>query len=225
MRETLEAKAVAPRPVERMVRGVVGLLMAGTVSLGAATVSAQPRVTLPNLSADALAGLVGGDVQVDVNVDGPTIRADIVGVVNATPERVFAVIRDFAGQENWVPDLYDASVVESSGNVVVGEGNTRLPWPLSDRQWRLRIVSSEETLEGRPAMIARWTLVPNFGNMVQNEGYWLVMPMADDPSRSLVRYRFVANAGISAPDGVERRATRRMLPGILEGLRRQAGAR
>lgn len=208
-----------------MVRGVVGLLVAGTLSLGAATVLAQPRVTLPNLSADALAGLVGGDVQVEVNVDGPTIRADIVGVVNATPERVFAVIRDFAGQENWVPDLYDASVVESSGNVVVGEGNTRLPWPLSDRQWRLRIVSSEETLEGRPAMIARWTLVPNFGNMVQNEGYWLVMPMVDDPSRSLVRYRFVANAGISAPDGVERRATRRMLPGILEGLRRQAGAR
>jgi hypothetical protein len=61
--------------------------------------------------------------------------------------------------------------------------------------------------------------------MVLNEGYWLVVPMADDPTRSLVRYRFAANAGISAPDGIERRATRRMLPGIFEGLRRQVGAR
>lgn len=225
MRDISGELQVAQRLRDGIVRGVSGLLVASALVVTTATVSAQPRVSLPELSTEELAELIGGDVQVDVRVDGPTIRADIVGVVDAAPARVFAVIRDFAGQENWVPDLYDASVVESSGNVVVGEGNTRLPWPLSDRQWRLRIVSSEETLEGQPALVARWTLVPDFGNMVQNEGYWLVLPVADDPSRSLVRYRFVANAGISAPDGVERRATRRMLPGIIEGLRRQAGAR
>lgn len=185
---------------------------------------AQLAVRAPSLSSDELAELAQGEVIVEVEVDGAVIDGTIVGVVDGAPADVFAVISDFANQDAWIPDMYDAEVISTSGGSVVGSGKTDTPWPIEDRVFQLEIENGPATSFGEQAFSSVWTMVEGVGNMVSNDGFWLVMPFDGDPARTLVSYRFVANAGVSAPDGMERSATQRMLPGFITGLRERLDA-
>jgi hypothetical protein len=55
--------------------------------------------------------------------------------------------------------------------------------------------------------------------MIENDGYWLICPWAPDPSRSVVRFVFLADAGISVPDFIERSVTAQMVPQFIRNLR------
>jgi hypothetical protein len=196
-------------------------LLVGLVPLGA---HGQISVTAPNLDADELAELGAGEVIVDVDVDGNEVSGTIIGVVDGPVDAVFEIIADFADQDSWIPDMYDAEVVQSGSDVTICAGKTDLPWPLADREYQLEVRNGPSPSHGEQAYSSRWTMVEGIGNMVTNDGFWLVTPFNGDVSRTLVSYRFVADSGIAAPDGMEQSATRRMLPGFITGLRERYDA-
>lgn len=191
-------------------------LVAALLTLPAVAL-AQPRVHDPSPSTSQTADLNDGEILVRANVDGTVTTGHIMAVVEAPADEVWAIVSDFANQDRWVPDMYDATVVSASGGTEVVSAKTNLPWPLADREYTLNVTDAEQAVGGVDSYVSSWTYAG--GNMNENRGYWLVQPWQGSESETLVVYEFEADTGIRAPDGIERNATRRMLPGILQGLR------
>lgn len=182
---------------------------------------AQVTVRYPTQLESHQAELQNGEIIVDVNVDGTLVHSDTLALIDAPAESIFRVVADFAGQANWVPDLTEARVISGSGERIVGQGTTDLAWPLTDRTWQINIYNRAQTFDGNSCFVSSWDYVPGSGDMIENDGYWLICPWAPDPSRSLVRYVFAADAGVSAPDFIERSVTANMVPNFINNLRQQ----
>jgi uncharacterized protein YndB with AHSA1/START domain len=197
------------------------VVLACVLSWGGTAALAQPSVRVPPTSGAEYDRLQSGEILVDARVDGRTMHGTVTAVVDATPARVWAVVTDFAAQDRWVPDMADAHVVRSEGQYVIGQAVTEMPFPLRNRTWQIRIHSREERVGGTDAYVSSWTYVEGSGEMLEHQGYWLVMPLPSDAARSLVRYQFIVNPDVAAPDGMVRRSMRRTLPGVLQGLRRR----
>lgn len=196
------------------------LILAAMLSLPAAIAAAQTTPVMPTISDSLRSELESGDIDVNVTVDGQTINGRVTAIIDADPASVWEVVSDFVGQERWVPDFQNARVVSGSGARFVAYAETDLPWPLTTRTWQVSLHNRETTVGGQECFVSSWTYVEGSGNMVDQTGFWIVTQYQDDPSRTLVHYRFRADAGISAPDFIERNTTRNLLPDIIAGLRR-----
>lgn len=197
---------------------VVGLL--GAIDAGAQMVPAAP-----SLGNDESAALEAGEVLVDVDADGPIVEGLVMGVVDASTDEVWEVIADFGGQDQWIPDVYDTSVIRTEGDAQIVAGNTDAPFPISDRVWQIRMVAEESSIGGVASHVARWTEVPDVGNMPLNQGYWIVQPFEGSADRTLVVYHVRVDSGIPVPDAIESNATRRMFPGFIHNLRERVQRR
>ena len=181
--------------------------------------SAQLTVQYPSALESHFDELSNGGVIVEVVVDGTLVQSDTLALVDAPTDAVFGVVADFAGQVHWVPDLMEARVISGTGQHLIGEGTTNLTWPFSDRSWQIDIFNRPETLNGQLCYASSWNYIPGSGDMVENDGYWLICPWIPDPTRSLVRYVFAADAGVAVPDFIERRVTAQMSPQFIHNLR------
>jgi carbon monoxide dehydrogenase subunit G len=195
------------------------LLLAVLLLVPSAFAAAQTTPVLPTITDAERPDLEAGEIRVRVSVDGQTINGRVTAVIDADPESVWSVVSDFVGQERWVPDFQNARIVSGSGARFVAEAETDLPWPLTTRTWQVALHNREATVGGEECYVSSWTYVEGSGNMVDQTGFWIVTQYEDDPQRTLVHYRFRADAGISAPDFIERNTTRSLLPEIVEGLR------
>lgn len=188
-------------------------------SLLPATLWAQMTPRVPELDSEEVASLDAGEILVEAGASGSIVTGYVIGVVDSPLDEVWSVVRDFEGQSDWIPDMYGSRVVERNGNIVVGEGATSVPFPLTDRRWQIRIRHSEDVVDGVETRVATWEDVPDYGNMNDNDGYWLLQPFQGSADRTLVAYRVRVDAGISVPDGIERSVQRRLYPGFIRGLR------
>lgn len=190
-------------------------------AMSAGPASAQLVVQYPLDLASRVDELSDGGVIVEVVVDGTLVHSDTLALVDAPPAAVFAVVSDFAGQLQWAPNLTEARVISGNGQHLVGEGTTDLAWPFSDRSWQIAIFNRPETFDGESCYASSWDYIPGSGDMIENDGYFLICPWEPDPSRSLVRYVFLADAGVSVPDFIERSVTAQMSPQFIRSLRRR----
>lgn len=185
-------------------------------SMLAAALGATPVPALPRMTEATWVGLRAGEVEVAATADGSAIGADVLAWFDAPPERLWERILDFESQDDWVPDLTQARVVGREGEVAICAGVTPVPWPISDRTWAIRVHNRATTLDDQPVWLSTWTLQPDSGNMVANDGYWLLLP---HEGGTLVRYVFRADAGLSVPDFLEQAVTRRSMPKMIAALR------
>lgn len=99
-----------------------------------------------------------------------------------------------------------------------------LPWPLTNRSFRIRDTNVTKTVGGETHYHNGWTYVPNSGNIVDTTGFFYVTPFKGDPNRSLVRIVIKADFGIPVPDFVLNWGSRRMFPRIIAAIRRASPA-
>lgn len=202
-----------------MPESMKSLLVAGFFLVVPTAASAQLAPRVPDLDDTERSEVDAGEILVEARVEGSVSNVYVVGVVDHAVEDVWDVVSDFAGQSNWIPDMYGARVVARDGEVVVGEGATSVPFPFTDRQWQIRIREREDVIDGVPTYISMWEDVPGVGNMNDNDGYWLLQPFEGAADRTLVAYRVRVDSGITAPDNIERSVQRRLFPGFIRGLR------
>lgn len=193
--------------------------------MAVAPAGAQLMPSAPQLGSDDTAALESGDVLVDVDANGRIVEGLVMGVVEATPDEVWDVVSDFGGQDQWIPDVYDTAVIRTDGDAQIVSGNTDAPFPISDRVWQIRMVAEESSIGGVDSHVARWTEVPDVGNMPSNQGYWIVQPFEGSTDRTLVVYHVRVDSGIPVPDAIESSATRRMFPGFIHNLRERVQRR
>ena len=142
------------------------------------------------------------------------------GVIDAKPERVFAIIADVNRYREFIKRVVDSRVVRDAGKSYDFFYKIDMPWPLSDHWFITRNVHRID--EQRRVYRRSWKLVR--GSFHRNEGYWQVEPWPGD--RTLVTYSVVLQPRSAIPQFVINYVTEKSLPRSIENLRdRERGLR
>lgn len=161
------------------------------------------------------ARLANGEILIATqNVAGSDVpKAVVTGVINAPPERIWAIVSDCDRYEGRLPRIRAAREVERSGNTVVCEVTVALPFPISDLTARTRATHTAGPREWR----REWTLIE--GDYQRNDGSWVLTPFQGDSNRTLVVYTVHAEPNNRVPQRLRNRAQESSLPDVIETLR------
>jgi uncharacterized protein YndB with AHSA1/START domain len=196
---------------------VISLLL---VSLSAPAFAQQERPSAPRLSDSRIERLEEGEVITDVETDGQNNRAEVVCLIEAQPDEVWAVVMDYDRYESWFPDQIEAEV-RVSGDPRTLYGETRVP-VFRNRTYVFEDSAYERTVDGETVYVNTWEYVADSGNMDSSTGFWWVEPYDDE--RTLVRMVVHADLGMALPQAIINWGTRRILPGIAAGIQEQCDA-
>ena len=184
---------------------------------------AQTDPAIPSLSNDQVTRLNNGEIVLDV-VPGAVPVGDAMGVVDYTPEQVFNVVSDFDKHGEFMSDLALAEVTGTDGDALFCHGITDTPWPMDDREWIIRAGGGPTEVDGVNVYLVAWTYVPDSGNLVDTNGYWLAMPWGADGTQTLLRYRIQVDLGTWLPDFLLSWSTENFLPWKVIDIRNRLDA-
>ena len=182
--------------------------------------AAQPVPEVPTLSADQIDELNEGGILVDV-VNGEVPVGDAIGVIDASQDQVRAILFDLDRFADYMPDVVESETLGRDGEAYLFRAVIDTPWPMSQREFTVRIWVSEGDEEGDLQHVGTWDYVPDSGNLVDIEGFILLLPWGDDGARTLLRYHLSVDLGTWVPDFLIAWATENMLPGMVHNIRGQ----
>jgi len=184
-------------------------LVLGQTPAGAADLL-DPQLVAPSRPVDLL-----GAPRTQVSSDDGTLRAELLGVVQAPAGELWPALGLFGSQHAWVPYMRGAEVTGIDDGTATCAGQVNLPWPLKDRAFRVHMtaVSVGDRFE------ARWSYVPGSGDLDDTFGVWTLQPAG--PELTLVRLVAVAKLDQGVPGPLLRWAERRALPRMLDALESQ----
>ncbi len=203
---------------------VVSVAAFGVASLSFGLVGAQEMPGPRELSEEQEVALLEGDPIAEVTRNGQNNRAELVAIIDAPPGDVWEVVIAYDRYEGWFPDQIVADIIERDDGTGVLYGETRVP-VLRNRTYRLTEVRRSEVIDGETVFIDEWEYVPDSGNLDSSTGFWYITPYGDSGEQTLVRMVVSADLGIWLPQTLINWGTRRMLPGIAEGIQEQVDAR
>jgi carbon monoxide dehydrogenase subunit G len=151
---------------------------------------------------------------IEVEVGRPA-HGSMVGVVDVPIEEVFAIVMDCESTGEWFPDLDDTRLVAADRCA----GRTDLPWPIADRTWEIDLASDGV---GTSTWEASFAYVAGSGNLAAMHGRYLLE--ATDDGRTRVTYEAWIDLGFWIPEPLVSWATKRVLPGVLEGIEQEAAS-
>ena len=196
------------------------LLSTVVVLLSVRPALGQHAPSIPSLSNDQISRLNQGEILIDV-IPGEVPVGDVLGVIDAPPEALHAIIADVSRHDEIFADTSLSEVVGQDGEYLLQHGITDTPWPMADREWTLRAWSGPMEVEGLAVLVSTWEYVPDSGNIVDTEGYYLLIPWGDDGSKTLLRYHIMVDLGTWLPDFLLEWSTENMLPDQVRALRAQ----
>ena len=142
-------------------------------------------------------------------------RTRMVGLIQAPPEKVWAIIQDCNRYAQTMPRTLESHELERQGDRVRCKAKVDMPFPFGD------LVSDTEavqTVERGVRYQRKWTL--RGGDFEANEGIWTLEPR-DGGAATLVRYQSLFVPKVAIPAWIQNWATTVTMPGMLEGLRKQ----
>ncbi len=142
----------------------------------------------------------------------------VEAVINAKPERVWAIVSDCANFKKTMPTISESELVSRQGNVFVCRSTLDLTWPLPNLIATTRVVQTVVNGSWR----AEWTLVS--GDYKYNQGQWNLSVFEGDPGRTFVVYEVLVSPTIVVPDALTLFGKTQALPNMIRGLRAQLGA-
>jgi hypothetical protein len=179
---------------------------------------------IPSLSSAQVTQLNDGEELVEVfrrgDEDNPEPpEGDVIGIVNATPEAVMALVLDFERYPEFVSDIAEIELLSREGDTYTVHGLTDTPWPMEDRSWTIIMVAGSQQVDGVDVLLSTWTFVPGSGNIEDTTGYWLAMPWGETGEQTLLRYHLQVDLGTWLPDFILEWSTESFLPSKIEDLR------
>lgn len=199
-------------------RAPVALALAAAVTGLAASAAAQPAPVIPSLSQDQVTRLEAGEILVQI-VGQERPISDTLAIIDAPADQVLAAIEDFDHYTDFMPDFDESEIVGQEGDVTLCRMVVDTPWPMEDRRLTVRARSGPLQIDGIDVLFSDWDYVEGSGNMVDTEGYWLLLPWGDDGQRTLVRYYLIADIGTWIPEFLINWANERMMPESIVALR------
>ena len=187
-------------------------------------------VIVAALAAKAPASLAHGDIVVSTRAvaGSPIPEATVQAVVDAPPEKVWAVVSDCANYKTTMPSIAESTQVRvekptaADGDAVevkLCRVVADLPFPFPDL---MSVTRGVHRIEPGKRWQRQWKLVE--GDYVRNEGEWRLEPFGDDGKRTLVTYVILAQPKIALPDSLVAAIEEGRLPEMMRNLRRKLGA-
>jgi ribosome-associated toxin RatA of RatAB toxin-antitoxin module len=146
--------------------------------------------------------------------DIPKVRVE--AVINAAPEKVWAIIEKCDNYEKTMIGLSYAEELSRRGTKVMCKTVADLPWPLDDLTGVT--LATHTVIPGKKWKRA-WKLIK--GDFKFNTGSWTLTPFNDDPNRTHIVYRAHVEPTTSVPDSVKTMAAKSTLPDLIRHLRSQ----
>lgn len=146
-------------------------------------------------------------------------RAIVRAVIDAPPEKVWALLVDCARYRSTMPRIAASALVKKEGSVAFCRITTDLPFPLPD----LTSLTRAEHTVGDGRWTRTWRLVE--GDYKTNEGSWTLTRFGGQEARTLVEYRIHAEPSLPVPKGILASAQTSALPDLIERLRAQTAGR
>lgn len=145
--------------------------------------------------------LAAGEVVVQTRrVEGFTIPAlHVEAVIDAVPERIWAIVDDCNGYRNSMPHVIDSAEVERNGARTLCKWTVDMPFPFSN---------VDTVIETRSQLTpGRWQREFHQirGDFVRNEGSWLLVPFGEDGKKTHIVYKLHAVMGTIIPDSMVKR--------------------
>jgi ribosome-associated toxin RatA of RatAB toxin-antitoxin module len=140
------------------------------------------------------------------------------GVVDAPPERVWAIVEDCAHYDRTLARIQRSRLISRSGTQVRCESVLDFPAPFDDA----RVVSDAVHRELPNRHFTRtWTFVE--GDFDENRGSWTLLPFDDEGASTLVVYETHAEPHAPVPPGLLKLVQRSAMPNLFRRLRAAAG--
>ena len=186
-------------------RASCAVAVLGAIAVGAAALAAEDTETR----------IGTGEVVVTTHkVEGfaiPSLKVE--AVVDAAPEKFFALIDDCAGYARVMPSVATSSEVERKGTRSICKWTVDMPFPLSNLSTVVEV--NRSTSPGK----WRREFKQVSGDFVRNEGSWTLTPYADDPKRTRIDYRLHVVFDSSLPDAFIRSGQKGAMPKMINRLR------
>ncbi len=132
--------------------------------------------------------------------------------IAASPREVFTVVRAVEHYAEFLPRVAVSEVEESAEGVRLNKQRIRLPFPLVDRNYTVRL---EESPVGDEGWVLLWSYVEGSGNVKDTRGGWLVEAIE---SGSRVTYHVFTDPGGLIPKWAVNKLSLRTLPDVLRAL-------
>jgi coenzyme Q-binding protein COQ10 len=132
-------------------------------------------------------------------------------VIAAPPEKVFAVVQDFAKYPEFLPEVKKAEVKPGAG------GTTEVTYTIDIKA---RTITYTLRHAAKPPGELSWTFVR--GEMMKgNDGAWLLKPVAEGTEAT---YRIDLKLGALVPGFIEKMLAEQNLPGLLQNFKKRIEA-
>jgi ribosome-associated toxin RatA of RatAB toxin-antitoxin module len=140
----------------------------------------------------------------------------VIAIIASSPERVFEVVTANEDFDEFMPYVAVSFLEEGAGGSLVNYQCLDLPFPISNRYYRVRLTNTEPTEED-PVWRSTWTFVS--GNLASNEGSWTLMRTSENTTR--VIYQVFSDLGGNWK-WINNLATEKGLRPLMESVRRRA---
>lgn len=151
------------------------------------------------------------------DVDGFDIpKVTVEAVINASPEKVWALIDKCEDYEKTMVGLSMAKEISRKGDKIKCKTTADLPWPLDDLT--ATTLATHTVIPGKRWQRA-WKLVE--GDFEFNYGSWVLKHFKDDPNRTHVVYKVHVKPKTAVPDSVKSMAAKSTLPDLIKHIRKQ----
>ncbi|MBL8954482.1 MAG: hypothetical protein JNK82_27130 [Myxococcaceae bacterium] len=141
-------------------------------------------------------------------------RVTAVGVIDAPPEKVWAIVEDCANYSKNMVRIGESKLISREGNTFTCEVTADLPWPVPDLTSQTRAV---HTIEPGVRWQRKWSMIK--GDYNRNDGSWVLTPYKGDPNRTLGQYQLHVEPKIHVPDSLVASGQRKSLPDLFNKLR------
>lgn len=173
--------------------------------------------SIPSLSGDQVSRLNAGEILIDT-VQGPAPIGDVMGIISHSPETVMTLVANFELHSEFYDDVSFSETVGQEGDYHLLHGITDTPWPMDDREWVLRAAGAPTQVDGVDVILSTWAYIPDSGNLVDTQGYYLAIPWGNDGSKCLLRYRIQVDLGTWLPDFLLTWSQENFLPNKIRNI-------
>jgi len=141
-------------------------------------------------------------------------RAAVLGIIEATPEAVWAVLLDFEEQDAWAPKV-ETTELYTDGTDPTRAGvkfSTKVMLRTLTYHLMMRIDAAGKNID--------WSLDPDQANDFERvNGAWRVLPLGED--RSIAIHEMDVVTGMAIPQFIQKFFMNRDLPGIVDSLKQR----
>lgn len=163
-------------------------------------------------------------------VGGAVSEIKATALVDAPPQAVWRVIRDYPGYTKTMPYTEESRVLasEEDGKVVLFYCLVNAPL-VDKRDFIIRIRDESDWQDGKGFLKTAWSVAtegappPREGvvRVKLNNGYWLLEPR-EEGRKTFVTYYLYTDPGGALPKWIADRANKQSVPDVLRAVRKHA---